>query len=51
MAEQGRRRCLLGALTLYRVGNSLRSDILPVLGLGGYGIHIPPLREAGLDHG
>lgn len=23
------------------VGNSLRSDILPVLGLGGYGIHIP----------
>ena len=26
---------------LLMVGNSLRSDILPVLGLGGYGIHIP----------
>jgi putative hydrolase of the HAD superfamily len=23
------------------VGNSLKSDILPVLGLGGYGIHVP----------
>lgn len=23
------------------VGNSMKSDILPVLGLGGYGIHIP----------
>jgi len=23
------------------IGNSLKSDILPVLGLGGYGIHVP----------
>jgi putative hydrolase of the HAD superfamily len=23
------------------IGNSLKSDILPVLGLGSYGIHIP----------
>ena len=23
------------------IGNSLKSDVLPVLGLGGYGIHVP----------
>jgi putative hydrolase of the HAD superfamily len=23
------------------VGNSLKSDVLPVLALGGYGVHVP----------
>jgi putative hydrolase of the HAD superfamily len=26
---------------LLMIGNSLKSDILPVLELGGYGIHVP----------
>jgi putative hydrolase of the HAD superfamily len=35
------RECGVGAERFCMVGNSLRSDIEPVLALGGYGVHLP----------
>ncbi len=32
------------------VGNSLRSDVLPVLGLGGWGVHVPHELTWALEH-
>jgi putative hydrolase of the HAD superfamily len=45
--------CAVAAPAFAMVGNSLRSDIEPVIGLGGYGIHMPyhVTWEHELQHG
>ena len=32
------------------VGNSLKSDVLPVLAIGGYGVHVPHMTTWALEH-
>ena len=32
------------------VGNSLKSDVLPVLAIGGYGVHVPQTTTWALEH-
>jgi putative hydrolase of the HAD superfamily len=32
------------------VGNSLKSDVLPVLAIGGYGVHVPHQTTWALEH-
>jgi putative hydrolase of the HAD superfamily len=39
-----------GARDCMMVGNSLKSDILPALSAGAYGVHIPSGRQWALDH-
>ena len=45
--------CAVTAPAFVMVGNSLRSDVEPVIGLGGYGIHMPyhVTWEHELEHG
>lgn len=40
----------LDAVRTLMVGNSVRSDVLPVLELGGYGIHVPYHRTWSHEH-
>jgi putative hydrolase of the HAD superfamily len=39
-----------GAATSVMIGNSLKSDILPALAAGAWGIHVPSARNWVLDH-
>jgi len=39
----------IGGASFAMVGNSLKSDIAPVLALGGYGIHVPYHVTSGLE--
>jgi putative hydrolase of the HAD superfamily len=39
-----------GAASGMMVGNSLKSDILPALEAGAYGVHVPSSRNWALDH-
>jgi len=41
--------CGVAAAAFVMVGNSLRSDIAPVLALGGYGVHVPYHRTWALE--
>ena len=41
LMEKGNMAVLLQPAELLMVGNSLKSDILPVLNVGGYGVHVP----------
>ena len=48
-AEIFRRRAIpLDAAMM--VGNSLKSDVLPVLALGGWGVHVPHELTWALEH-